>query len=653
MDIQKKILHISSDRLNVKQLPDESLSIAGYANTTTIDRTGDVITEDAWNKGGLNNYLKNPVVLAYHNHEDPIGLVTDYSIDARGLHVVAEISKAAGKIYTLIKKGIIRAFSVGFRVKDADYDSNTDTFIIKDLELFEISVVAVPANADSLFSVRKSFQSEEEYVQFKNIYSKKVETPNKNLGNQLNTKEKESVDKDKISLTPEELEAAKQKAIEDAIANMEAEKARQKAIEDLAITAGTTGAEKLLKDIEKKFEDRYASESETLKEKLAAFEADLKEKSTELESMRKNKMSFGNPNGKSKVTNEEVDAAVLISKVVNKDIENTKYGKDLITKAAGDSDHLASTTYKVQWESEFSTRLYQDIKDRTIMEPLFTNRIQMTTRTMSFPWNPEAGYASWIDDSNYKSGTADEFYDGAESTGTARTHLIKDNVILAEKLATKEFIGYEEEEDTILPIVPIIRDAVMRRMVRSTDTELLRGNIGSDTGSGTGLIDGCGQLAVDNGATYTPAGAFGDAITIADLQSTRRQLDRWGVAPGEVVYVVSQSVYYDLLEDPDFRTMDLVGPNATILRGQIGMVNGSPVIVSDSFITNAASTMQAIALNVRNYLFGELRGLTVENGRDILNQKNAIVASRRFGFKEIIPASVSGRSACAALVVQA
>jgi hypothetical protein len=123
----------------------------------------------------------------------------------------------------------------------------------------------------------------------------------------------------------------------------------------------------------------------------------------------------------------------------------------------------------------------------------------------------------------------------------------------------------------------------------------------------------------------------------------------YGLNPSEVVYLVNESVYYDLLEDPDFRTMDLVGANATILRGQIGTVNGSPVIVSDSFDTPAVDAVAAVALNASNYLFGELRGMMVERDRDIANQKNLLVATRRFAFNELIP----GATSSAALVYPA
>jgi HK97 family phage prohead protease len=647
-NITNKVLRLSTDKLVVKEV-DGGLSIEGYANTTNKDRANDIILEEAWTKGGLDNYLKNPIILAFHDHTRPIGQVVDYGVNNKGFHVVAEISKAAGDVYSLIREGILKAFSVGFRVKDADYDAKADIFIIKDLELLELSVVSVPANADTIFSVRKSFEKEEDYLNFKNTYIKAVPVEEKTpVIQEEPIKEKKIVDKENISLTPEELEAAKQKAVKEALAAIDAEKARKEEIAAIAKDAGSTGAERLVAELTKRFDD----DTKSLQEKLAGMEEAIKEKASEMEALYKNKMSFENPKGGiAKISDKDIDKAVLSSIITGKPLQQTKAFKDIVEKAG---DHLGGVT-GADWENLFSLRMYEEIMDKTVIEPLFSNRISMTSRTMTFPWNPEAGYAEWIDGgvgtSQYKSGTG--FGDGGESTGTAVTHTFNENVITAQKLATKEFIGYEEEEDAILPLLPMIRDAVIRRMVRSTDTELLRGIVGTSTGSCLGLINGVSTIATNNTAQYQPTGTFGDAISIADLQSTRRVLGRYGLVPGELIYVVSESVMYDLMEDPDFRTMDLVGANATILRGQIGMVNGSPVIVSDSFVANSNSTVQAIALNARNYMLGELRGLTVERDRDIINQKNVIVATRRFGFTEIVPGATSGQHACAALIVQA
>jgi len=642
---------------------ENTITVEGYANTTTKDRQGDIILEEAWTKGGLDNYLKNPIVLAYHNPEKPIGEVTDYGVNNKGLHVTAEISKAAGDVYTLIREGVLKAFSVGFRVEDADYDKDTDIFVIKNLEMYELSVVSIPANADSIFSVRKSFETEEDYIQFKQNYTiqesaasavvpelEQAVTPDNTLDKNLEDTQvikpviKENKKVEENTFTKEELEAAQTKAVEDALAAIEAKKAKDAEIAALVAEVGKSSEERLVADFEAKLAEKDATVAAAIEE----FRNEAKEKASEIEAFMKNKMSFENPGiSKEEISAQDIDIAVLAAKALGKRVDETEFYKNLVTKTGA---HLGTVSDADGWERTFSTRLYEDIKDKTIIEPLFSNRVVMTSRTMTFPWNPEAGYANWIVDTKYRSDLYPATTDS--STYTAEDHEFQDNTLKAEKLASKEYIGYEEEEDAIIALMPMIREAVVRRVVRSTDTELLRANIGADSGSGTvGAgwgVEGVSTKADDASANYTQTGAFGDPTTIADLQQVRRKMGVWGLMPGDCVYVVSQNVYYDLLEDPDFRTMDVIGDRATILRGQIGMINGSPVLISDSFATDAASTVQAICLNSSNYLFGELRGMMVERDRDIENQKNILVATRRFAFNQIVPAT-TGKSACANL----
>lgn len=166
-----KIFHVYSPLTVEKSTKGKKkgLKIAGYANTTDKDRAGDIVTAQAWAKG-VDYYRKNPVLLYQHDHSKPIGRVEKISVDRKGIFVEAYVSDAAEKLHgvqTLIEDGALKSFSVGFKVKDGRYDRSTDTTMITDVELHEISVVSVPCNQESLFSVRKSFESNVEYDQFK------------------------------------------------------------------------------------------------------------------------------------------------------------------------------------------------------------------------------------------------------------------------------------------------------------------------------------------------------------------------------------------------------------------------------------------------------------------------------------------------------
>lgn len=166
-----KIFHVYSPLTVEKSAKGKKkgLKIAGYANTTDKDRAGDIVTAQAWAKG-VDYYRKNPVLLYQHDHSKPIGRVEKISVDRKGIFVEAYVSDAAEKLHgvqTLIEDGALKSFSVGFKVKDGRYDRSSDTTMITDVELHEISVVSVPCNQESLFSVKKSFESNSEYDLFK------------------------------------------------------------------------------------------------------------------------------------------------------------------------------------------------------------------------------------------------------------------------------------------------------------------------------------------------------------------------------------------------------------------------------------------------------------------------------------------------------
>ena len=124
--MKDKMLFISSEIEKASlSKKDKSLTIAGYANTTAKDRSGDIVTADAWAKG-VDNFRRNPVLLYQHKHDCPIGKVNKITVDKKGIFVEAGVSVAAEAnhgIQTLIKDGALKSFSVGFKVKDGKYDA--------------------------------------------------------------------------------------------------------------------------------------------------------------------------------------------------------------------------------------------------------------------------------------------------------------------------------------------------------------------------------------------------------------------------------------------------------------------------------------------------------------------------------------------------
>ena len=657
-----KLLYLSS-KFTASTETDDSIYIEGYASTVDRDRQGDVIPMKAWNEG-LSNYLKNPIILAYHNHQMPIGKMVEHKVTDQELWVRAQIPQEVGDVYKLIKKGILSAFSVGFRVKDADYDSASESFLIKELELHEISVVSVPANQNTLFSLAKAFDNAIEFELYKQQFApapvesaKKLDTP----------KAAKSTTKEEWDMDPKELEklladaaakAAEQtakavleaqtKAAEEAQRKLQDEEALQAKIK-AAVSAVTpaapvvqtvdTGAERLLSDIEKRLEDQ-ATEHRTaleglesaIKEKAKELEA-LQNKSGELEALQRSRMQFAEPK-EIEIPYLDKEKAVLASKILRKPMEYTKFGKQLLEKAAtfgaaarGPRD--SGGAISEIWEQEVSTTLESEMRRQLVVVGSI-RQIPMSQPVMRIPTNPDTGDdATWIVGSSAATPkTEASVYGAAASSGTARTHTLKEVTLQAYKLATKEYIAFEEDEDSLIPVLPLVRDALSRRMAKSLDLAML---------AGAGSVNSTpikGLLSHDaTGGTPNVTVASGAKLTVANIMAARKAMGAWGLNPSELIVFVTTQGYYELLEDSNFLTVDKVGDRATILTGQIGSIGNTPVVVSASFpaITGATGDATAVIFNPRNFLAGQHRGMRLDSDDFVVEQRSVLVASMRIG----------------------
>ena len=161
-------------------------------------------------------------------------------------------------------------------------------------------------------------------------------------------------------------------------------------------------------------------------------------------------------------------------------------------------------------------------------------------------------------------------------------------------------------------------------------------------GTGGASFEGLLHLARNDSDFTQSATAFAtDTVTAADLLAMRKNMGKYGVNPNDVVYLVSQTTYYQLLEDAEFQDANLVGDIATKLSGEIGQVFGSRVLLCDEFATPAVSKFAAVAVYTRNYVVPRLRGVTVESDYEVANQRRVLVASQRIGFTDLIDAATS------------
>jgi len=662
-----KIFHYTSTFKSLGEQDDGSIDIKGSASTNGLDRAGDIIEADAWTKGGLENFKNNPIILFNHDYNKPIGRATGLEVNDKGLDISAKISKAAGDVKDLIKDGVLGAFSVGFRVKDADYMTETDGYKIKDAELFEVSVVSVPCNQGATFSLAKSFDNMEDYEEFKKNFVKansmdsadavEIEQPSEEKSSIL---EKNMSEDNKTTPEGFDLEAFAKQVAEDTAAKIamqqaeqkakEAAEAEEKSVEEAevkaaeeakqeeqktVVTSVMTGAEKLISDVE----DRVLNKHEDLETVIKSLESELKDRSAEIEAMRESKRIFsdrGNSDWKKAFEADIMDAKML-GLATGKGFE-TDLAKSVMEKVNAMSGVGVSSA---DFEQVVSTNIERDIQNELVLAPLF-REIPMTSATQIIPILPDSGYAEF---------TANQAASGssphgnlaqrgdAYNPGSAGGIDMTERTLSTKKLISTSFIGNETEEDAILPILPLIRESMVRSHARAIENAILVGDDADGAfGTSGASFEGLCHLAANDSNTTQPSGTFAatDAVTAADLLSLRKAMGKYGVNPSEVVYIVSQDVYYDLLNDAEFQDVNLVGDMATKLSGEIGQVFGSRVLICDEFAAKAHSKFNSVAVYPRNYVMPRLRGVTVESDYDVANQRRVLVASQRIGFLDLI-----------------
>lgn len=640
---KNKVLHLNSAfTVNTKALPStgasdiESLFIEGYASTVDIDRSGDVVPKSVWEKG-IQNYLKNPIILAQHDYDDPIGRMVDYRVDDKGLWVKARISSAAEEVYGLIKDQVLTAFSIGFKIHDAEYNSAAEVFVIKELELVEISVVSVPCNQNTLFDLSKAFSTAQDYKHFKEQFAPKSESA-KGLESEAAAK---STTTKEIPMNQEEIQKmladAAKSAAEEATKAMLAAQAAEKAKAEAEAKAqaefeakvksavaqhvqvGESGAEKLLAEVTKRLEEQ----AEASKSAIAGLESALKEKASEIAKIQASKMNFQDKGSDASNTYQDREKAVLLAKIAGKSLADTKFGAEMVQKYG---QHLPSAT----WELEVSTNMEAEVRRRLVVAPLIRS-VNMKTNVMKLPVNPEAGLASWVTNAQFGSSSSagGTTATTGQTPGSGSPHAIKEITLSAYKVATNEYLNYEEEEDSLLVIMPIVRDAMIRRLARAVDRAYLLG-----AGSGADPVGGLATLAT--GTNLVSSGSVAaTSATIANLRTLRKNLGAWGLDPAEIVYVVSTEVYYDLLDDSTFQTMNQVGPQATLLTGQVGQIGNSPVLVSAEFASKGVNQVGALAFAPGNFIAGNQRGLRFDTQELVETQRRVMVASLRTGMAQV------------------
>lgn len=173
------------------KLNEEKRTIEGYASTFgNRDLVGDIIQPGAFRK--TLQERKDRIKVLWQ-HFEPIGRPIHIEEDSKGLYVNAYISKTAlgNDALELARDQVIDRFSIGYDVIQDQFDEQTNSRLLKELKLYEFSLVTFPANEEAAITNVKSVH---EFTDLLNKTALLDVTKLMKTGTTLNEQQKNAID---------------------------------------------------------------------------------------------------------------------------------------------------------------------------------------------------------------------------------------------------------------------------------------------------------------------------------------------------------------------------------------------------------------------------------------------------------------------------
>lgn len=336
---------------------------------------------------------------------------------------------------------------------------------------------------------------------------------------------------------------------------------------------------------------------------------------------------------------------------INDAIKNTKLYKKFINHKAVSELRKAidGTSGKgLEWiPTMFSAELMEKVKIELKVASLF-GRITMPSNPYTLPVEGADAIGYLVSNS-----TSDDIRDSnamplASTPGTSNT------TFNASKLGARTIFNEETSEDSIIGVMDFTKMKVVEAIARAIENATCNGSRTAthpdndiQTDPNTSKLsarawDGFRQCIQD-------ASAWVDGATfdIALFRNTRKKMGKYGIYPTDLTCVCSVNVMYKFLSSiTDIQTLDKYGPNAIILSGEVGKIDGVPIVVSEFMRDDLAATgfntaggpntKSAYAiLNRKRFLYGDRREITTDSERSIETDKTVVVSKVRQDFRRL------------------
>ncbi|MEY2849603.1 MAG: hypothetical protein RI885_2270 [Actinomycetota bacterium] len=275
-------------------------------------------------------------------------------------------------------------------------------------------------------------------------------------------------------------------------------------------------------------------------------------------------------------------------------------------------------------------------------------RITMTSKT--YEWPVQTSHLTWFLATESSGEAVGDAYAVAASTPG-----ISKPVWTAVKLMGISILSSEITEDSLAPALPFIQGDMARGGGHAIEEAMINGERGATNMDGATFNPAGSARRAWSGLRYqalmtsSPAALDMGAVALTsdktiDLQEA---MGPHGARPGDLVHIVGFKAWHGMRKLSGYRTIDQIGNLAAVLRGQVGIFEGSPVVLSEKvtkmkttgkFGDGTALTQGSLlTVNIRRFAIGDRRAIDVETSNQVrfLHDQIAVKGRLRMDFQPL------------------
>jgi hypothetical protein len=342
-----------------------------------------------------------------------------------------------------------------------------------------------------------------------------------------------------------------------------------------------------------------------------------------------------------------LDDCFIVSKILNRPVTSLKswakfgqkfsdFKKALDTAASGGGTEWVPTS--------FTGRLWEMVRIQGQVVPLFpvmampsqvyTPPIQLG-RIKSYMHNEQTG-----DTGQTKMPVGDGSTLTGKLTLTAKGH------------AARVLVSKEVEEESIVPMLPWLQSQIVLALAEGREDAVINGDTAGTQDTDDSAADGHNRmwnglryLALNNSLGFDLA-----TLTLTNIRKNlRAAMGKYGVNPADMAYICDLRSYINMIDLDVVTTLEKMGPNATVIKGQLGAIDGSAVIVSEwarnslnaSGVYDGVTTTKGglLLVNKNGYVVGERRQASVQILRELYaeSDQDAVITKERVAFSPTYP----------------